>query len=186
MTLLILGLIIFLGSHAFVRFRGPRDQMATKLGAQPYRGVFSLISLAGFVLLIYGYGQYRAAGMIPVWTPPTFLSHISLLLMLPVMIFLIAAYSPGKIKAAVVHPMLGAVKIWALAHLLANGDLGSILLFASFFAWALFARIRLGKAERVSVPMGTGDWIAIGGGVAVWVAFIAGLHKRLIGVSVFG
>jgi uncharacterized membrane protein len=98
----------------------------------------------------------------------------------------VAAYSPGKIKAAVVHPMLAAVKIWALAHLLANGDLGSILLFASFFAWALFARIRLGKAERVSVPMGTGDWIAIGGGVAVWVAFSAGLHKMLIGVSVFG
>ena len=118
MTLLILGLIVFLGSHAFVRFRGPRDKMAASLGAQPYRGVFSLISLAGFVLLIYGYGQYRAAGMIPVWTPPTFLSHISLLLMLPVMILLVAAYSPGKIKAAVVHPMLAAVKIWALAHLL--------------------------------------------------------------------
>lgn len=186
MTLLILGLLIFLGAHAFVRFRGPRDQMATKLGAQPYRGVFSLISLAGFVLLIYGYGQYRAAGMIPVWTPPTFLSHITLLLMLPAMILLVSAYLPGKIKAAVVHPMLASVKIWALGHLLANGDLGSMLMFGSFLAWALFARIRLGKAERVSVPMGTGDWIAIGGGAAVWVGFMAGLHKVLIGVGVFG
>ncbi|GBF57554.1 hypothetical protein PbB2_01221 [Candidatus Phycosocius bacilliformis] len=184
MTLLILGLLVFLGAHAFVRFRGPREALAGSLGAQPYRGVFSLVSLAGFVLLIYGYGQYRAAGMIPVWTPPTFLSHISLILMLPVMVLLVSAYSPGKIKAMVVHPMLAAVKIWALAHLLANGDLGSMLLFGSFFAWALFARIRLGKAERVTMPMGRGDWIALGLGTAVWLGFMAGLHKILIGVPV--
>jgi uncharacterized membrane protein len=186
MMWLCIGLILFLGAHGFVRLIGPREQLVARFGAQAYRGLFSLVSLAGFVLLIYGYGLYRDQGMIEVWAPPRFLAHLTLLLMLPAMILLISAYAPGKIKAMVVHPMLGSVKIWALAHLLANGDLGSMLLFGGFLAWALFARIRLGKAQRVSMPWGKGDMIAIGGGIAVWLGFMAGLHKLLIGVAVVG
>jgi uncharacterized membrane protein len=186
MTLMLLGLLLFLGSHGFVRIRAPRDMLVARLGAGPYRGLFSLLALAGFVLLIVGYGQYRAAGAIPVWTPPGFAAHVSALLMLPAMILLVAAYSPGAIKAAVVHPMLASVKVWAVAHLLANGDLGSILLFGLFLFWAVIARIKLGKADRVATAWGLGDWIALGAGTVAWAGFAFGLHRILIGVPVFG
>lgn len=183
MILLILGLALFLGSHTFTRFRGPRDALEARLGAMPFKGLYSLVALAGFVLIIIGWGQYRAAGMIAVWEPPGFLRHVAWLLMMPVFVLLAAVYAPGRIKAAVGHPMLAAVKLWALAHLLVNGDLGSLLLFGGFLAWAVFARVRLGKAERVAVPWGKGDAIAGIGGLAAWIVFFLWLHPLLIGVS---
>ena len=183
MTTLILGLFLFLGPHAFTRLRSVRDPLEARLGALPFKGVYSLIALAGFALIIIGYGQYRSDGYIELWTPPAALKHLSYLLMMPVFVFLIAAYTKGKIKAAVVHPMLAAVKLWALAHLLVNGDLGSVLMFGSFFAWALFARIRLGKAVRVVAPWSLGDTLAVVGGIGGWITMLLWLHPLLIGLS---
>ncbi len=186
MILFVLGLVLFLGSHSFTRFRPLRDNLETRLGALPYKGLYSLIALAGFILIIVGYGQYRAAGYVQIWTPPAFLKHLSYLLLMPVFVFLIAAYAPGKIKSAVVHPMLAAVQFWALAHLLVNGDLGSMLLFGGFLAWGIFARARLGKATRISVPWSMGDTIAIVGGLGGWVVTLLWLHPIVIGVSAIG
>jgi uncharacterized membrane protein len=184
--LLVLGLILFLGSHAFTRLRPLRDGLEQKLGAQPFKGLYSVVALAGFVLINVGYGHYRAAGYIQVWAPPPALKHLAYLLLMPVFVLLIAAYTKGRIKAAVVHPMLAAVKLWALAHILVNGDLGSMLLFGGFLAWGLFARIKLGKAERVALPWSMGDTAAIIGGIIGWAVMLMWLHPILIGVSAVG
>jgi uncharacterized membrane protein len=186
MIALVTGLVLFLGSHSFTRFRGLRDLLEAKLGAMPFKGLYSLVALAGFILIIYGYGQYRDAGYIQIWTPPAFLKHLTYLLMMPVFVFLIAAYAPGKIKSAVVHPMLAAVQFWALAHFLVNGDLGSMLLFGGFLVWGIFARARLGKATRIKVPWSLGDTIAVVGGIGGWAAMLLWLHPLLIGVSAIG
>lgn len=183
MTILVLGLVLFLGPHAFTRLRGPRAVLEARLGAMPFKGVYSLLSLLGFVLIIVGYGQYRAAGMIPIWEPPTGLRYLAWALTTPVFLLLIAAYIPGQIKARVGHPMLAAVKLWSLAHLLVNGDLGSIFLFGSFLAWAVFARMRLGKTERLAAPWILGDTIAVVAGLAAWAATLLWLHQALIGIS---
>lgn len=182
MFVLILGLILFLGSHTFTRFTEGRGVLVAKLGALPYRGLYSIVALIGFILIIVGYGQYRAAGYIQIWTPPAFLTHLAYLLLMPVFVFLIAAYAPGKIKSAVVHPMLAAVQFWALGHVLVNGDLGSILLFGGFLTWGIFARARLGKAQRIVAPWSIGDTIAIVGGIGGWVSMLLWLHPILIGV----
>lgn len=194
MTLLLLGLALFLGSHLLTTQRALRAQLRAVCGEKLYRGLYALVSLAGFVLLIIGYGAYRADGFIDVWTPPPALAPAALLLMLPVFVLLIAAYAPGGlIKRAVRHPMLAAVKFWALAHLLANGDLGSMLLFGGFLAWAVFARISLKKREALegapdysAMRFGIGDIVAIAGGLAFYglAAFV--LHPLLIGVKVAG
>jgi uncharacterized membrane protein len=188
MLLLILGLVLFLGTHALTMARGPRGQLIARFGEGGFRGLYTAASLAGFAALIIGYAQYRAAGYIPVWTPPTGLAHLALLLNLPVFILLAAAYLPGRIKAAVKHPMLLAVKIWATAHLLANGDLGSMLLFGGFLAWAVAARISLKRRAGV-VPFHASGWsrndtFAVGAGLALYVVFALWLHPVLIGVSV--
>jgi uncharacterized membrane protein len=185
-TLLIFGLILFLGTHSFTRLVTARNSVESILGALPFKGLYSLAVLAGFVLIIVGYGQYRAAGYVPLWTPPAALKHLAYLLMMPVFVLLIAAYVPGKIKAAVVHPMLAAVKFWALAHLLVNGDLGSVLMFGGFLAWGLFARVRLGKAQRVAAPWSMGDTIAVVGGIGGWIVMLLWLHPILIGVKAVG
>src|SRR3712207_2723514 len=137
MTLLILGLVLFLGTHAFTMARGPRASLRARMGEGPYKGVYSLLSLAGIVLISIGYGRYRAAGYIPVWDPPVWTRHLSLLLVWFAFVAFVAAYLPGRIKSTLKHPMLASVKIWALAHLIANGDLGSIILFGSFLVWAV-------------------------------------------------
>jgi uncharacterized membrane protein len=186
MTLLILGLFLFLGSHAFTRLRPLRDTLEGSLGVMPFKGLYSFIALAGFTLIIFGYGEYRDAGYIQIWTPPAFLKHISYLLLMPIFVLLIATYGQGKIKSAVGHPMLAAVKLWALAHLLVNGDLGSMLLFGSFLAWGVFARVRLGKTTRIRAPWSLIDTIAIIGGIGSWVIMLLWLHPILIGVSAVG
>ena len=116
-----------------------------RLGEGGYKGLYAVVSIVGFVLIAYGFATYRAGGYIQVWDPPTGLRHVALLLMWPAFIALVAAYSPGAIKRRLKHPMLVAVKIWALAHLLANGDLGSIILFGAFLAWAVYDRIAVKK-----------------------------------------
>ncbi|KAA2244005.1 NnrU family protein [Salinarimonas soli] len=192
MTLLILGLILFLGTHAFTMARGPRERLIARLGEGPYKGGYSLLSLAGLVLVGAGYDAYRAGGYIPVWNPPFWFGHISLLLMLAAFILFVAAYVPGRIKATVKHPMLAGVKVWALAHLLANGDLGSMLLFGSFLAWAVAARINVKHRSIASQHLGPAvaagglrnDLMAVGIGTAAYLAFAVWLHPWLIGVNV--
>lgn len=187
MLLLILGLALFLGMHGFTMARGQREMMMKRFGEGGYKGIYTLVSLLGFVLIIYGFQLYRSGGMIPVWSPPMWMGHLALLLTLPIFILLAATNSGGRIHAAVKHPMLLAVKIWAAAHLLANGDLGSILLFGGFLAWAVMARISLKRRAGVTVPAASGftqrDWIAIGAGLVLWFVFARWLHPLLIGVA---
>jgi uncharacterized membrane protein len=193
MFLLILGLLLFLGTHLFTTQRGARASLRERFGANGYKIGYTVLSLAGLVLVVVGYGDYRAAGYIDVWTPPRALSHVALLLMMPVFVLLAAAYAPGLIKRAVRHPMLAAVKFWALAHLLANGDLGSMLLFGGFLAWAVFARISIkqreaseGAPDFSAMKFGRGDLVAIIGGLAAYGVFAFVLHPLLIGVAVAG
>jgi uncharacterized membrane protein len=187
---LIFGLVVFLGNHLFVTRRDARAAAVARLGMVGYRAVFSIVSIVGLALIVYGYGQYRAHGLIQVWSPPAFMRHITVGLMLFSVIFLVAAFIPSHIKAKLKHPMLASVKTWALAHLLSNGDLGTILLFGSFLAWGVFARIaakRRGDAGTVTAPGGwVNDIIVVALGVAIYLALGYAFHPMVIGVPVFG
>lgn len=191
MTLLVLGLFVFLGTHSFSMARAARASLIARMGEGPYKGLYSLLSLAGIVMVAIGYGQYRASGYIPVWDPPVWTRHLSLLLVWFAFVMFVAAYLPGHIKHRLKHPMLAGVKIWAFAHLIANGDLGSILLFGSFLAWAVIARISAKRRDVAAQHGGTAapagfrnDVIAIVIGTVVYVAFVLWLHPLLIGVPV--
>jgi uncharacterized membrane protein len=190
-TLLVLGLVLFLGTHSFSMARERRASIIGRIGEGPYKGLYTLLSLAGIVLVSIGYGQYRAGGYIPVWDPPVWTRHLALLLVLVAFICFVAAYLPGQIKARLKHPMLAGVKIWAFAHLLANGDLGSILLFGSFLVWAVVARISVKRRDVAAQHGGTAapagwrnDVLAVAIGVVVYLAFVFWLHPWLIGVPV--
>ena len=191
MTILILGLAIFVLAHGFTTAREARAAIIGRIGEGPYKGLYSLVSLLGVALIAYGFGAYRAAGYIDVWTPPTGLRHVTLLLMWFAMVALVAAYVPGGvIRSRLKHPMLVAVKIWALGHLLANGDLGSMILFGTLLAWAVFDRIAVKRRPNATPVLtetgfGRGDIIALVGGTVLYVAMIK-LHPILIGVSVMG
>lgn len=189
MTLLVLGLIVFLGTHSFSMARKSRAAIIGRIGEGPYKGLYSLLSLAGIVLIAIGYGQYRAGGYIPVWEPPVWTRHLALPLVWISFVLFYAAYAPGYIKKTLKHPMLAGVKIWAFAHLLANGDLGSILLFGSFLAWAVVARISVKRRDVAAQHGGTAapagwrnDILAVVIGTAVYAAFVFWLHPLLIGV----
>ncbi|WP_349371694.1 NnrU family protein [Salinarimonas sp.] len=194
MLIFLLGLVLFLGTHAFTMARGPRKAAVERLGENGYKIAYSVSSLAGLVLLGIGYDDYRASGYVQIWNPPTGMAHLSLLLMVFAFILLAATYIPGHIKAKAKHPMLAAVKIWALAHFLANGDLGSMILFLGFLGWAVAARISLKRravspiapAQALAVPQGgwRNDAIAVAVGLAAYVAFVFWLHPALIGVPV--
>ncbi len=140
MTLLILGLALFLGIHTFTTMRGARAAVIGRLGEGGYKGLYSLVAAVGLVLIVIGFGRYRSPGYIQIWNPPVSLLHpIALFLLWFAFVALTAAYAPaGRIKSLLRHPMLVAVKAWALSHLLVNGDLGSMLLFGSLLAWAVY------------------------------------------------
>jgi uncharacterized membrane protein len=185
---LILGLVVFLGVHAFTTLRPTRAALITGIGEGPYKGLYSLASAIGLGLIIWGFGRYRGGGYIQVWDPPEALRPVALVLMWFSFVALAATYSPlGKIKSTLRHPMLVAVKVWALAHLLVNGDLGSMVLFAAFLAWAAYDRIavkRRGDLGAPDVPGPTrGDAIAIIVGSVAYVAFFW-LHPLIIGVPI--
>jgi len=145
-----------------------------------------VISLLGFAALIYGFGLARQNPIV-LYTPPPWARHVTLLLMVPVFPLLLAAYLPGRIKATLKHPMLAAVKLWAFAHLLANGTLADVLLFGGFLAWAVLDRIswkrRPPQKLNTAPPGRFNDAIAIVGGLALYVVFILWAHRWLIGVS---
>ena len=188
MLLFIAGLVIFLGVHS-VGIVAPawREARIARLGEPGWKGLYSVVSIIGFALLIYGYGLARQAPVV-LYAPPTMLRHVALALMLPVFPLLLAAYLPGRIQTAAKHPMLLAVKIWATAHLLANGTLVDALLFGAFFAWAVLDHIaakRRAAARAVpgAPPSAFNDAIALIGGLGLYAAFLMGVHLWLIGVS---
>ena len=180
-----LGLIIFLGAHLFVGvMRGPRDSLAAKLGPGPYRGLFSLVSLAGFALIIIGWSD---ADRTVIYTTPYWMRHLTYLLMLVSLILLASAYLPtGRIAAAAKHPMLAGVKIWAFGHLLVNGDVRSLALFGGFLAFAVIDRIALKKRNAPTPVAGSGmnDLIAVGVGIVAWLAIYLFLHPYIAGVPI--
>lgn len=189
MIWLVIGLVLFLGVHS-VRIVAPeyRQAQIDARGLNAWKGVYSLVSIAGFVVLIWGYGLARQDPVV-FWVAPFWMSHVVALLMVFAMILLVASQLPaGRIKAAVKHPMLLSVKIWAFAHLLVNGDLASLLLFGGFLAWAVIDRISEKKRLRAGITSnpvaGPLKWdiVAIVGGIVLYLLFLTVLHKWLIGV----
>jgi uncharacterized membrane protein len=184
---LIAGLLIFLSIHS-VSIVAPawRDKTAARMGEGAWKGAYSLISIASFALLVWGYGIARQDPIV-LYTPPIWARSLSAVLMLPVFPLLLATYFPGRIKAALKHPMLAAVKFWALAHLISNGTLADLLLFGGFLAWAVADRISFKR--RPQRPLHTlpaskfNDVIAVVLGLVLYAVFMQWLHARLIGVS---
>ena len=192
MTALIVGLLIFLGVHSVRIFAEPwRTGVRARIGENAWKGAYSVASLAGFALLVWGYGQARLDPM-PLWAPMLWARHLAALLMLVSFILLAAAYVPGNgIKARVHHPMVLGVKVWALAHLLANHTLADLLLFGGFLVWAVLcfraARQRDRAAGTVyppgSLPM---TLVTVVAGTAAWAGFSFWAHAAWIGVRPFG
>jgi uncharacterized membrane protein len=192
MTTLLVGLVLFFGAHSVSIFsRRWRDSMAARMGPGIWRLAYSIVSIAGFYLIVRGYSLARHDPIVLYQTPHSF-RYATALLMLPVFPLLIAAYAPGRIKATIKHPMLTATKSWALAHLLVNGTLADVLLFGGFLAWAVADRISVkhrpaparpmfGGKERASSTMA--DIVAIVAGLAIYALFLTWAHVRLFGVS---
>ncbi|KCZ87621.1 NnrU family protein [Hyphomonas johnsonii] len=190
MLYLILGLVVFFGAHLFTTFRSrePGKDLKAKLGYGPYMGLYSLVSLAGFVLICWGFAATRDAGIL--YVAPSWGRHVNMALMLPALILLVASQLPtGAIKKAVKHPMLVAVKLWAFGHLLANGEINSVILFTSFLAYAVIDRIAV-KRRGDTGPAGdapsstVADIGAVVIGTAAYVAILMWLHPILFGVAV--
>lgn len=189
MLLLVLGLVLFLGVHSVSIFAEPFRNRLAERSELAWKAGYGIASLVGLVLIVKGYG---AARMDPVWlwSPPAFLSHLSALLLLPVFVFFVASYLPGRISDALKHPQLVAVKLWAAAHLLVNGTLADVLLFGSFLAWAVADRISLKRRTprplQTAPRSGANDFIAIGVGLVLYLLFVFWAHRALIGVAPFG
>lgn len=190
MLILLLGILVFLGVHSLTTFRETRAQLIERLGLGPFKGLYSLLSIAGFALIVWGFSRYRAEGLITLWTPPAWTRHLTMGLMWFAFVALACMNpAPSRIRGWLRHPMLVAIKIWALAHLLANGDAGGMLLFGSFLAWAVFDRIAVKKrgdmgAMRIE-SFTRADTRALGAGTAAYIAMVF-LHPVLIGVPVIG
>ena len=192
MLLLILGLILFLGMHSARLFAAnKRASFIAAKGPLAWKGLYALVSIVGFVLIIYGYGQAR---MSPtwLWISPVWTRHLAALLTIPAFILIVATYVPGScIKARVGHPMLLGVKFWALAHLIANGSLADLLLFGGFLAWATALFVVSRKRDRAAgVSYGKGkpvmDAVVVVVGLVAWAAFAFYLHGAWIGVKPMG
>jgi uncharacterized membrane protein len=187
MTLLIIGIIAFLGVHTLPTFTDLRARLVGQFGEMGYKIGFSLLSIATFVLLVYG---FATGPVVQVWSPPGWTRWVAIVLMLPAFIFLVAAYLPGRIKSALKHPFLVAIKTWALAHLIANGDLASMILFGSFLAYAVYDRIALKRRQPTSLVEAKGpakprnDVIAVVLGTVLYIVFMVWLHPLLIGMPV--
>jgi len=194
LAIMIIGLAAFLGAHTLVALRPQRAAVIARVGERAYRGLFALVSLIGIILIGYGFARYRAAGYIDIWTPPRWTRHATAALVWPSIIAIVAAYVPSEIKRVLKHPMLAGVKLWAVAHLLSNGDLGSIILFGSILAWAVYDRIAIKQrgdaaAGPVAIAASGGyrnDFIVVVVGTLVFFALGFWFHPWVIGVPVFG
>lgn len=185
MLLLVLGLAIFLGVHSVSIFANPwRDRSAQRWGLR-WRGIYSLVALIGLILIIKGYAAARLTPIV-IYVPPYWIKRATDLLMLPVFPLLLATYLPGRIKTTLKHPMLAAVKLWAFAHLLANGMLADVLLFGGFLLWAIVDRISLKRRPQRPIntapPSKYNDWIAVIGGLLLYGFMMGWAHLALIGV----
>jgi uncharacterized membrane protein len=186
MIYLVLGLVLFLGIHC-ISIIAPawRDRIAARLG-NAWRGIYSLVSIAGFVVIVWGYGIARRSPVV-LYAPPAWTHYVAAVLMLPVFTLFLAAYFPGRIKSTLKHPMLLSVMLWAVAHLIATGMLVNVVLFGSFLAWAIADRIsfrtRTQRPNPTVPSMKMNDAIAIVAGLAIYVVFEYWLHLRWIGVQ---
>lgn len=191
MLILVIGLIVFLGAHS-VRIVASdwRERQIARLGAARWKGLYSLVSIIGLALVVWGYGLARATP-VDLWSPPSWTRHVASLLTLVSFVLLAAAYVPRtRIKAAIGHPMVAGVKLWAFAHLISNGGLADVVLFGAFLAWAVLdfraARVRDRSAWRKPHPgLLTNDVVAVVAGAAAWAVFALYLHQVLIGVRPF-
>jgi len=192
MTLLLVGLALFLGIHSVRIFaEGLRTSGVASMGPLGWKAVYSIISIAGLIFIAYGYGLVREAP-VDLWAPPVWTRHLASLLTLPVFVLIAAAYVPGThIKAALGHPMILGVKAWALAHLLSNGRLADVVLFGAFLVWAILDYRAARKRDRQQgvtyrAESVVRDVAAVAIGLAAWAAFALVLHGPLIGVRPFG
>ncbi len=191
LAVLIIGLVVFIGSHVFVTRRKARAALIAQVGETPYKALFALVALAGLVLIVWGFARYRVEDYVQVWVPPSWMRHVTVALVWPAVIFVTAAYIPGDIKRTLKHPMLVGVKLWAFAHLLSNGDLGGIILFGSILAWAVYDRITLKRRDDPGappIPIGgrRNDILAIVVGTVLYLALGLVFHPLFIGIPVFG
>lgn len=190
LAILIVGLAVVLAPHILTAFCAARQDVVDRVGEGPYKGLYSLVSLIGLAGIVYGYASYRSAGYIQIWNPPLWTRHVAVALVWPAIICIVATYSPGRIKTTLKHPFLVGIKLWALAHLIANGDLGSILLFGSLLAYAVFDRISLKRrTDPGSPPIPVGrvknDVIAVVGGTILYLLLGWLFHPYVIGVPAF-
>ncbi len=202
MTWLILGLVLFLGAHSTRIFaEGWRTKTIEAWGEKPFKGVYALVSLLGFYALIVGYAQVRLEPVV-IWQPPIATRHVSVLLMLFASILLVATYIPANhFKVRLGHPMVLSVKVWALAHLLSNGNLADLILFGTFLAWSVMNfksarardRIQAEMQAQMSVesaqaasPQTSATLITVGVGAVLWGLITFVLHARVVGVSPLG
>jgi uncharacterized membrane protein len=186
MAYLVLGLVLFLGMHSIsIVAPAGRDRTAARLG-NAWRGLYSLVTIAGLVVIIWGYGIARQDPVM-LYTPPAWTQYVTAVLMLPAFPLFLAAYLPGRIKSALQHPMLISVMLWALVHLIATGKLANVVLFGGFLAWAVADRISYRWRTQRPIPtapsMRLNDGIAIVVGLVVYVVFEHWLHARWIGVQ---
>jgi uncharacterized membrane protein len=191
LAVMIAGLVLFLGAHTLTTQRDLRAGLIAAWGEGGYKIGYALVSLAGLALIVWGFAHYRTDGMIELWTPPRALKHLTVALMLPAVILVVAAYIRGRIYTTIKHPMLSGVKLWAAAHLIANGDLGGIILFGSFLGWAVFDRISLKRrADPGAPPIPVGglgnDLIAVAVGIVAYLALVFAFHPVVIGIPVVG
>jgi len=190
MLVMVLGLVVFFAIHAVPTNVELKNGLVARFGATGYRALFGIVSLIGLALIVLGFHKLQLhPGKNPIlWYPPLWTRHIALALMLPAVIALVAACVPSHIHAALKHPLLVAIKTWALAHLLANGDLASLVLFGSFLAYAVYSRISVKRRDDLGLlSLGSGPWIndviVVVVGVALYAAIVLYLHQLVIGVS---
>jgi uncharacterized membrane protein len=194
MTLLIIGVVLFALAHVVPLNRGLRMRLTAALGEGPVKGLVALVAIAGVVAMVYGYGGARFEGeTVPLWDPPVWTRHLATLLVLGAFVMVVSAYTPpGVIKPALKHPMLTGVKLWAAAHLLANGTLADVILFGGLLAWAVGARIAIARRERAAgTPRPArgpvlNDLIPVTIGTGLWALFVFWAHAWLFGVSPLG
>ncbi|HWE77590.1 MAG TPA: NnrU family protein [Pseudolabrys sp.] len=189
LTVLVLGLAIFIANHLFVTFRGARAAAIARLGKPVYHALFGIVSLVGLALIVWGFADYRANAWTQVWTPPAFMHHVTIGLMLIASILIAAYLIPSHIKARARHPLLAAVKVWAFAHLLSNGDLGSMIMFGALLAWAVYAYVTAKYRTDVVLPVAPRGWkndvAVLIAGIAIFLALGYWFHPHVIGVPVF-
>ncbi len=190
MLVLVAGLVLFLGVHLLPAQVELRRELTARFGPGPYKLGFVAVSAIGLALIVYGYGKVQ---MLPgknpqLWIPPIWSKHVAFTLMLPALVLLVSAYVPSRLRTAVGHPMLAAIMLWAVAHLISNGMLADVLLFGSFLVWAIYDRVSV-QRRNASGPLGkktgtlTGDVIALAGGLALYLLLLFWGHAKLTGVA---